>query len=137
MITYFVQIYNIMSLKAGKCWNKKGIQIDLSAIVSCIYELSLFEIYKHRLYKNGIIVKPKLLKSNDQTNIDKYRANTYRISYYLPPKFIMIRQLFLEENVCKNVQYDQTDFLDAIIDLLSFSHSAQLFQESPYRVFDQ
>ncbi len=38
----------------------KKIKINLSIIVSSIYELNLFAIYKHRLNKNDYIVKPKL-----------------------------------------------------------------------------
>ncbi len=55
-------------------------------------------------------IKTKLKKSDDQTNIEKYRvaANIiisksifFRI---IIPKFMMIRQLFYVQNVCKNVK---------------------------------
>ena len=60
------------------------------------------------------LIKTKLKKSNDQTNIDKYRVETNITEYHIIsksiflriiiPKFMEIRQLFLHvKNVCKNV----------------------------------
>ena len=56
-------------------------------------------------------IKAKLLKSNDQTNIDKYRVAANITEYHIIskliffriiiPKFMKIRQL-LCKNVCKN-----------------------------------
>ena len=56
-------------------------------------------------------IKAKLKKSDDQTNIDKYRV-TKNIAYYIKlifliiiiPKLMMIRQLFHVKNVCQNQQ---------------------------------
>ncbi len=57
--------------------------------------------------------KRKFKKSDDQTNIDKYRVAAYITEYHIIskviflrliiPKFMMKRRLFHVKNVCKNV----------------------------------
>ena len=58
--------------------------------------------------------KAKLKKSDDQTNIDKYRVSANITEYpiiskliflkIIIPKIMIIRQLLHEKNVCKNVK---------------------------------
>ena len=52
------------------------------------------------------------MKSDDLTNIDKYRVAANITEYhiiskyiFIIQKFMMIRQLFHVKNVCKNVKY--------------------------------
>ena len=59
-------------------------------------------------------IKAKLKKSDDQTNIDKYRVAANITEYQIIskliflriiiPNFMNIRQLFHVKNVCKNVK---------------------------------
>ncbi len=62
----------------------------------------------HRENKNGNIIKAKLKKSDNQTNIDKYRVAAKITEYHITSKliflriilkFMMIRQLFHMKNV--------------------------------------
>ncbi len=60
------------------------------------------------------IFKTKLKKSDDQTNIDKYRVAANITEYYIiskliylriiVPKFKIIKQLFYVKYACKNVK---------------------------------
>ena len=58
------------------------------------------------LLKTGMItfIKAKLRKSDDQTNIDKYRVAANITEYHLISKLIMIWLSFHLENVCKNAK---------------------------------
>ena len=59
-------------------------------------------------------IKTKFKKSDDQTNIDKYKVATNITEYHIRskliflriiiPKFMKIRQLFNVKNLCKNVK---------------------------------
>ena len=69
--------------------------------------------YLHK-NKNVTIIKTKFKKSNDQTNIYKYRVAANITEYHIIskliflriiiPKFMKIRQLVHVKNVCKNVK---------------------------------
>ena len=74
----------------------------------------------------------KLKKSDDQTNIDKYKVAENITEYHIIskliflriiiPKFMMKRQKFHVKNVCKNVK-NRTDGPTLIIEYPRFKHS--------------